>query len=90
LEAFRTCLLINTFVFKDNDFLGVRRVENGEPKEYVWESHNTVRRRVENYAKGLKKLGLGRQEALGVYGVNRPEWVMKIHSTSVTHALQSF
>lgn len=43
--------------------------------EYVWQSHNTVRRRIENYAKGLQKLGLGRQEALGIYGVNRPEWV---------------
>ncbi|KAG2181074.1 hypothetical protein INT43_008656 [Umbelopsis isabellina] len=60
----------------DNDFLGVRRMENGEPKEYIWESSNSVRRRVENYAKGLSKLGLGRQEALGVYGVNRPEWTM--------------
>lgn len=59
----------------DKDFLGVRRMENGEPKEYVWESNNSVKRRVENYAKGLRKLGLGRQEALGVYGVNRPEWV---------------
>lgn len=43
--------------------------------EYVWQSNNTVKRRVENYAKGLQKLGLGRQESVGVYGVNRPEWV---------------
>jgi long-subunit acyl-CoA synthetase (AMP-forming) len=55
--------------------LGVRPILNGVAQPYEWQSHNAVKRRIENYAKGLQKLGLGRQESLGVYGVNRPEWV---------------
>ncbi|KAI8388623.1 uncharacterized protein BYT42DRAFT_490961 [Radiomyces spectabilis] len=57
-------------------FLGVRRKENGVAKEYVWESHAEVRKHIENYGKGLVKLGLTRQKALGIYAVNRPEWTM--------------
>ncbi|KAI8341217.1 hypothetical protein BC941DRAFT_510427 [Chlamydoabsidia padenii] len=60
----------------DNPFLGVRRIENGEAKEYVWQTHNQVLHRVENFGKGMVKLGLGRQEALGIYAINRPEWTM--------------
>ncbi|KAI8575419.1 hypothetical protein K450DRAFT_261931 [Umbelopsis ramanniana AG] len=60
----------------DRDFLGVRPILNGVAQPYEWQSHNAVKRRIENYAKGLQKLGLGRQESLGVYGVNRPEWTM--------------
>jgi long-chain acyl-CoA synthetase len=48
---------------------------DGQAGEYVWQSSNEVKRRIENYAKGLQTLGLGRQESVGVYGVNRPEWV---------------
>lgn len=59
----------------DRPFLGVRRIENGVAKEYVWQSHRQVRTRIENYAKGLTSLGLQRQKCLGVYSVNRPEWV---------------
>lgn len=55
--------------------MGTRRIENGVAKEYVWQSHPEVRQRIENYGKGLIKLGLSRQKALGVYAVNRPEWV---------------
>ncbi|ORZ21636.1 hypothetical protein BCR42DRAFT_407978 [Absidia repens] len=60
----------------DNPFLGVRRIENGEAKEYVWQSHKEVRVRVENFGKGMLKLGLGRQKALGIYAINRPEWTI--------------
>ncbi|KAI8341153.1 hypothetical protein BC941DRAFT_391170 [Chlamydoabsidia padenii] len=60
----------------NNPFLGVRRMENGEAKEYVWQSHKEVRTRVENFGKGMLKLGLSRQEAIGIYAINRPEWTM--------------
>ncbi|KAF7728420.1 Long chain acyl-CoA synthetase 7 peroxisomal [Apophysomyces ossiformis] len=69
----------------DNPFLGVRRIENGEAKEYVWQTHNEVHKRIQNYGKGLKHLGLGRQKALGVYSVNRPEWTMTEYA-SYRHA----
>lgn len=32
--------------------------------------------RVENLASGLKGLGLATKSAVGLYSVNRPEWVM--------------
>ncbi|KAI7887248.1 uncharacterized protein EV154DRAFT_520724 [Mucor mucedo] len=60
----------------DRPFMGTRRMENGVAKEYVWQSHPEVRKRIENYGKGLIELGLKRQQALGVYAVNRPEWTM--------------
>lgn len=60
----------------EEPFLGVRRIENGVAYEYVWQSHNQVRLRVENYGRGLVQLGLTRQRALGIYSVNRPEWTM--------------
>jgi long-chain acyl-CoA synthetase len=57
------------------DFMGTRRMENGVAKEYVWQTYPQVRERIENYGRGLVSLGLKRQESLGIYSVNRPEWV---------------
>jgi long-chain acyl-CoA synthetase len=37
-----------------------------------------VYNRIDNYGKGLLKLGLSPQQAVGVYAVNRPEWVSAI------------
>jgi long-chain acyl-CoA synthetase len=59
----------------DKPFMGTRRIENGVAKEYVWQSHKQVRQRIENYGKGLGHLGLGHQKSVGIYAVNRPEWV---------------
>jgi long-chain acyl-CoA synthetase len=55
--------------------LGTRRKENGVLKEYVWESHKQVKQHIENFGKGLTRLGLERQSAVGIYSVNRREWV---------------
>lgn len=55
--------------------MGTRRMENGVAKEYVWQSHKEVHQRIENFGKGLLDLGLTRQKAIGIYAVNRPEWV---------------
>ena len=63
------------FFFSAKPFMGTRRIENGVAKEYVWQNHVEVRQRIENYGKGLNKLGLTRQKALGIYAVNKPEWV---------------
>ncbi|KAG0165207.1 hypothetical protein DFQ28_001503 [Apophysomyces sp. BC1034] len=60
----------------DKPFLGVRRVDDGEVGEYVWDSYNEVNTRIENYGRGLKKLGLERQKAIGIYSINRPEWTI--------------
>lgn len=57
--------------------MGTRRIENGVAKEYVWQSHPEVNKRIQNYGKGLLQLGLSRQKSIGVYAVNRPEWVKR-------------
>ncbi|KAI8997723.1 hypothetical protein BDB01DRAFT_53055 [Pilobolus umbonatus] len=61
---------------EDAPFLGTRRIEDGVAKEYVWQSHGAVHKRIESYGRGLIELGLKRQQALGVYSVNRPEWTI--------------
>lgn len=66
----------------DQPFLGTRRIDDGVAKEYVWQSHKKVRARIENVAKGLTKLGLGRQQAIGLYSVNTAEWVSTIYISS--------
>ena len=55
--------------------MGVREKTNGVAGEYVWRSHSEVRKSVESYGRGLVSLGLERQKAIGVYSINRPEWV---------------
>ncbi|KAI9483387.1 MAG: hypothetical protein EXX96DRAFT_558021 [Benjaminiella poitrasii] len=60
----------------DSPFMGTRRIENGVAKEYVWQSYPEVHKRITNYGKGLIQLGLKRQEAIGIYSINRPEWTM--------------
>lgn len=60
--------------------MGTRRIEDGVAKEYVWQSHPEIYKRIENYGKGLIQLGLKRQQSIGVYAVNRPEWVKYITS----------
>ncbi|ORX48261.1 acetyl-CoA synthetase-like protein, partial [Hesseltinella vesiculosa] len=61
----------------DRPFLGTRRMdENGVAQEYEWQSHQEVRQRVENIGKGLLELGISRQESVGIYAVNKPEWTI--------------
>lgn len=59
----------------DKPFLGTRKKEGGVYKEYEWETHRQVRTHIENFGKGLSALGLQRQSSLGVYSINRREWV---------------
>jgi hypothetical protein len=56
--------------------MGTRRIEDGVAKEYVWQNYPEVRTRIENFGKGMLHLGLKRQHAIGIYSVNRPEWVI--------------
>lgn len=58
--------------------MGTRRMEDGVAKEYVWQTYPEVRTRIENFGKGMLHLGLKRQHAIGIYSVNRPEWVIHI------------
>ncbi|EIE87990.1 hypothetical protein G6F46_009930 [Rhizopus delemar] len=70
----------------DKPFMGTRRMENGEAKEYEWQSYPKVNTRIENFGKGLIQLGLKRQQCIGVYSVNRPEWTI----TEISSYRQAF
>ncbi|KAI9318729.1 hypothetical protein BX666DRAFT_2026157 [Dichotomocladium elegans] len=50
--------------------------EHGVAQPYVWQTHAEVRKRIDNFARGLTSLGLRHQKALGVYSINRPEWTI--------------
>jgi long-chain acyl-CoA synthetase len=58
-------------------------MKNNVPKEYEWETHFQVRPHIENFGKGLVKLGLERQSSLGIYSINRREWVMSIRKRAL-------
>ncbi|KAJ1980505.1 medium-chain fatty acid-CoA ligase faa2 [Dimargaris verticillata] len=60
----------------DDPFLGHRTVVNGEAGEYEWESYNKILERVKNFGAGLIHLGLKANDTLGLYSVNRREWVI--------------
>ncbi|KAI8990962.1 hypothetical protein BDF20DRAFT_903877 [Mycotypha africana] len=63
-------------ISKDRPFVGIRHKEEDVFKEYRWETYEQVRPHIENFGKGLLKLGLARQQTLGVYSINRREWTV--------------
>lgn len=59
----------------DKDFLGVRILEGGVAGPYKFESYAAVSQRVVNLAAFLQSLGLPKNSNIGLYSINRPEWV---------------
>lgn len=68
--------------YEDCDFLGVRSQivdEDGQTVAgpFVFQSYGHVRRRVGNFAAGLSsRLELPPKSNVGLFSVNRPEWVI--------------
>ncbi|CAG8467059.1 7195_t:CDS:2 [Funneliformis caledonium] len=60
----------------DGNFLGHREIKNEIVGSYVWQSYNTVQKRVANFGSGLRKIGLIPKEPLGFFSINNPEYVM--------------
>ncbi|KAJ1555032.1 Long chain acyl-CoA synthetase 7 peroxisomal, partial [Nowakowskiella sp. JEL0078] len=60
----------------DLPFLGKRSVIDGAAGPYVWESYNEVLVNVKNFGYYLHNLGLKRQQNIGLFSVNRSEWVV--------------
>ena len=88
----------------DLPFLGVRRMENGEAKEYVYESYKEVSVKVSGLAyssqsgfcsltvffrAGLSSFGLESTAKIGIFAINRPEWV-PIHVLNKDFSFFSF
>lgn len=61
----------------DGHCLGHREyLDDGSRGDYVWETYNEVNKRVGDFASGLVSLGLTKGDHLGIYSINRPEWVI--------------
>ncbi|RIA90730.1 hypothetical protein C1645_823030 [Glomus cerebriforme] len=60
----------------DGNFLGHREIQNNVAGPYIWESYNTVQKRVANFGSGLRKLSLNPKEPLGFFSINTPEYVI--------------
>ncbi|KAH6560181.1 hypothetical protein BASA60_000380 [Batrachochytrium salamandrivorans] len=61
-------------------FLGRRVMTNGVAGPYVWESYNEVMQRIKGLGAGLVKRGMGENVNVGLFSINRPEWVIAEHA----------
>eukprot|EP00842_Homolaphlyctis_polyrhiza_P004935 jgi/Hompol1/5442/HPOL_001936-RA len=57
-------------------FLGSRSLINGVVGPYVWLSYSEVLRRVKNLGAGLAQLGVSHSSNVGLFSINRAEWVI--------------
>jgi len=62
-------------ILGEHEFLGVRRMVGEDPAEYVFETYERVGQRVNNLAAGLATLNIPAKANVGLYSINRPEWV---------------
>jgi long-chain acyl-CoA synthetase len=65
---------------KDGPFLGHRVITNGVAGVYEWQSYNQVHKRVLNLGSAFANLGLSPNSNVGLFSVNRPEWVIAEHA----------
>lgn len=64
----------------DKPFLGRRPIVNGTAQAFVFETYNTVYDKVKSIGSGLKSLGVEVEAKIGLYSINRPEWVIAEHA----------
>ena len=48
---------------------------DGSVGEYVWETYEQTIQRAEGIGSGLRHLGLNPKDAIGLFSINRPEWI---------------
>ncbi|KAI9599165.1 hypothetical protein BDF19DRAFT_470552 [Syncephalis fuscata] len=73
-------LLHGAKVSNDGPYLGRRTVTNGVAGPYVWETYGQVLKRVEAVGSCLAKFGVTQQECIGLFSINRPEWIIGEHA----------
>jgi hypothetical protein len=68
------------FKYGPYQYLGYReKDENGVAGPYQWLTYAQVKERVDNFASGLvNKLNLPEKTNVGIYSINRVEWVSEI------------
>ncbi|KAN0034170.1 hypothetical protein ACTFIV_000656 [Dictyostelium citrinum] len=61
----------------DSNFLGIRELlANGKRGEYKWISYKQACIRANNIGSALVHLGLKKGDRVGIFSINRPEWVL--------------
>ncbi|KAL1921580.1 uncharacterized protein VTP21DRAFT_11296 [Calcarisporiella thermophila] len=64
-------------VSKEGNCAGHRPIDSsGHAFPYVWQTYDQVKRRIENMGSGLRKIGLQPEGIIGIYSVNKPEWII--------------
>jgi Long-chain acyl-CoA synthetases (AMP-forming) len=60
------------------NFLGYRKIVDNTPGPYEWYTYAEVVERIKNVGSGfrLEKIGMKPEDPLGIYSINRPEWVI--------------
>jgi long-chain acyl-CoA synthetase len=59
----------------DKQFLGHRPIVDGVPQAYKWQTYNEVYARIKAVGSALIARGFKQEENLGLFSINRPEWV---------------
>ena len=67
-------------ISKDAPFLGMRQMTEGVAGGYAWMSWQEADERIQNLASGLSKHGVGKDENVGLFSINRSEWVLAEHA----------
>lgn len=62
--------------FPSRPYLGQRPVVNESVGSFAWQTYGEVAELVKQLGAGLRKFKLGEQANVGLYSVNRPEWVV--------------
>jgi long-chain acyl-CoA synthetase len=62
--------------YSGNNLFGVRELlANGSRGDYVWETYGQIAPQVDRIGSALAKLGLNANDTVGIFSINRPEWM---------------
>ena len=60
----------------ESNFLGYRvKDEQGKAGPYEWLTFSQVKERVDNFASGLANMQIPEKASIGIFSINRVEWV---------------
>ncbi|KAJ3357622.1 Long chain acyl-CoA synthetase 7 peroxisomal [Allomyces javanicus] len=77
INSLHEMFLTGVKISSDKPYLGQRvKDENGNLGPYVWTTWGEVYQRVKGISAGLVKLGLLPQDPVGIFAINRPEWIL--------------
>lgn len=76
-------LLHGAQVAGDKHYMGHRLITDGVAGPYEWQGYNQVLARVIDLGAGLVKLGLAADTNIGLFSINKPEWVIAEHACYV-------